>query len=593
MPDPTTDKITHINIGTITTLTAPFELPSDSMECDDLSVWPGTEANIFAVYRVSNGVRIPGTYTEWIAAKSGNTLGGAILTKGTVPDGGYPADSNTKVVMLATATWANYLVDGILAHANPNGSLKTQAVKDALGITSEPTGGWSLLTNTFTYVSNDGNKQYTIRADNVDLTGTLYPGMKVRLPRTTTPPTQCMHFDAASGQCASKASPSGSFPTATMTFEAWEYLSSYPSTVARYIGGRFDNSAQGAAIRIFPSGQISLFYGTASNYTEFVSNESVELNGWTHIAGVITSVASKTGQIYINGNPVPTTRVASGATAVTYAGALTVGSVNGGIANTYWDGNISEFRWWSTARTQSEIQANMNISLTGSESGLFALHQGNGNWNDKTGTNSLTAVNGASPTQAGNPMSATEYGIITKVSYAAPHTTITVFTGTDYNIPNATLANVSYSTHSNPYGFPRSKKKWQISCISLADLSGTSTSNTWENSSGLKLKVPTGDWDLGFYTNTEINNGGGSAAWVWRAGLGTTSGNNVPALTDGSHGTSVANTFSLSAFQAQDSISLATPTDYYLNTYSEGNTGTVYHRGPRATTKIVARSAWI
>ncbi|MFK5971063.1 MAG: hypothetical protein QM487_13225 [Candidatus Marithrix sp.] len=47
---------------------------------------------------------------------------------------------------------------------------------------------------------------------------------------------------------------------------------------------------------------------------------------------------------------------------------------NHGESTNYFSGEIDEVRIWSVARSQAEIQASMNSTLTGSESGLAAYY---------------------------------------------------------------------------------------------------------------------------------------------------------------------------------------------------------------------------
>ena len=65
--------------------------------------------------------------------------------------------------------------------------------------------------------------------------------------------------------------------------------------------------------------------------------------------------------------------------AVPNASNFRIGSTNNGE---YFDGKIDEIRIWSEARTQPEIQATMNNTLTGSEGGLVAYYK----MNDGSGT---------------------------------------------------------------------------------------------------------------------------------------------------------------------------------------------------------------
>jgi hypothetical protein len=154
------------------------------------------------------------------------------------------------------------------------------------------------------------------------------------------------------------------------------------------------------------------------------------------------------------------------------------------------DGYLSEARVWSVAQSQTNIQSNMAISLSGSESNLVALFQGNGNFNDKTSNaNNLTATNGAIATQTANPYNSTEYGIITKVTSSQ----LTIFTGTDSTVPNMALSNVQYSTARAPQGFPVGREKWLVDATYLTnmDLAATGLTKYWLNA---QLSIPTGEW---------------------------------------------------------------------------------------------------
>lgn len=75
------------------------------------------------------------------------------------------------------------------------------------------------------------------------------------------------------------------------------------------------------------------------------------------------------------------------------------GNFTGGFAapSQFWNGLIDEVRIWNTARTVSELNANFETELTGTETGLVAYYRMNNNWNDTTpNAYNLTPVN--SPT---------------------------------------------------------------------------------------------------------------------------------------------------------------------------------------------------
>jgi len=96
---------------------------------------------------------------------------------------------------------------------------------------------------------------------------------------------------------------------------------------------------------------------------------------WHHIAATWDGTNRKLylDGVYKNGDQ-------PGAHNVPNASNFRIGSTNN---SEYFDGKIDEIRIWNVARTQSEIQANMNKTLKGSESGLVAYYK----MNDGSGTN--------------------------------------------------------------------------------------------------------------------------------------------------------------------------------------------------------------
>lgn len=359
-------------------------------------------------------------------------------------DNGSPP---TYGILLCVVTVAN----GASTISNSNISdRRTQASLSS--VNSGGSTGWSSLGYALSYSANNGNKEFQVTSPN-NLTGLLSPGMKIQVARSVTPPTQSMAFASASSQYATLASPSGITFTSAFTCEAWVYLQSYTGQVQSIIGRSDSALNNGFNLQVNANGQISVVYASSSSSTYLTSYQGVPLNQWVHIAGVITSVSSKTGIIYINGTAVPSSLTASNATTLTQSSNLSVGAVNTGASNTFFNGYISEARVWSVAQTQASIQANMAISISGSASNLVAYFQGNGNFTDGTSNaNNLTATNGAIATQAANPYNAIEYAVINTISYSNPTTTITLDTGTQCTIPNQTLNNPYYSINEDPYG---------------------------------------------------------------------------------------------------------------------------------------------
>jgi hypothetical protein len=106
-----------------------------------------------------------------------------------------------------------------------------------------------------------------------------------------------------------------------------------------------------------------------ANYTD---------GNWHHVAAVYDGT---TKHLYIDGVQVGTTNQSGN---VSFGGSNhTIGSSGG--ASEFFNGLIDEVRFWSTARTVTQLQQNMNQSLTGQEAGLV------GYWRFDEGSGTTTA----------------------------------------------------------------------------------------------------------------------------------------------------------------------------------------------------------
>ncbi len=154
--------------------------------------------------------------------------------------------------------------------------------------------------------------------------------------------------------------------TGDLTIEMWLKPSSFSvrrNPYAKAYGGE-------GTITQETDGSLNFYYGTnggnASPYQGFNSVTSLELNQWNHIA-IVRDLTNGQLYWYING-------ALSNQTAADY-GAAVAGSNSASIAAGYvsnYAGEIDEVRIWSTARTQPDIQTNMNLCSLGTEPNLAA-----------------------------------------------------------------------------------------------------------------------------------------------------------------------------------------------------------------------------
>jgi hypothetical protein len=363
--------------------------------------------------------------------------------------------------------------------------------------------GWFPSSDTLTYGANNGNKEYTVTMSG-DKTTKYSNGMRIKLSRSTTPPTHCTDLESGSSQYATKSAPTGITFTDDFTCEAWVKLESY--TGARMaIVSRYDGTS-GFIFSISATGAVELQGLGAGVNRLYNSYQSVPLGRWVHVAATL-DMSGGISTVYINGVSVAVQATSTSGSALTQAGNLQVGAFNGGG---FFDGKLADIRIWNAIRAQVDIRTNMNQQLAGSETNLVFYAKLDNNFNDSTSNaNNLTGQNSAVATDTDNPMKSVEYGIITNASYSLPNTTLTIFTGTDYNIPNGALANFYYSSTRAPYGFPGGDK-WLVDALVRVSVAvAIGATGTWFDTNH-KLSVPTGAWKLmheGAYSQANSSNG--------------------------------------------------------------------------------------
>lgn len=173
-----------------------------------------------------------------------------------------------------------------------------------------------------------------------------------------------IHFDGVNDYITAPANTNYDFSTGTI--ECWVRTESLSGN-ACIIGARAD-----PAVRYsfhISSSAIGLWNGS----TYLTVPYTVSPGQWYHLAFVCTPTATT---VFVNGASIGSTgNVIGGTTGLP----LNIGVANPAASFEQFSGSIDEVRIWNVARTQAQIAANMNISLTGAESnlvGLFSFNQG-------------------------------------------------------------------------------------------------------------------------------------------------------------------------------------------------------------------------
>ncbi len=187
-----------------------------------------------------------------------------------------------------------------------------------------------------------------------------------------TAPGNALAFDGVDDSADAPSSFSG-----TLSIEAWIK----PSAITGYheivCYGDSGNSGNTAEFRLTPAGNIE--YGQAQpgvSWSAFSSSTSIAPGVWTHVSVVKSGTNAS---LYINGKLDKTGSITNSPT----VNRLYIGSRRySGSNNQFFKGLVDEIRIWNIARTEAQIQADVNRALSGTESGLAAYYR----FDHKTGT---------------------------------------------------------------------------------------------------------------------------------------------------------------------------------------------------------------
>jgi len=402
-----------------------------------------------------------------------------------------------------------YDPSGPTTKRGPVGDLVTYFEDEVL-----PQKGWESLNEAPDTITALGNRSYSVVFNGVDLTGITSPGMRLKLPRTSTAPIQCANLEASSSQYFSKTSPTGLSFTTTFTCSAWIKLESY--TEGGIIARR-NADTEGWSLEIAASGQVSLGgYRIASNNKTIVSYQSLPLNKWVHVAATMDMAVGDTSaqKIWLDGVEVPRLYTLTGTASALVQGttALVVGAAKSAGTNPL-DGKIAQAAVFSSQLSDATIKAMANQTMTGAESTVCAAYTLSNSLLDLTANdNDLTASGSALATDTDTPFTnpvtgtsviagTTNYGIVMAQTFST-NTTLTVQIPEGETLPTTGgIGTVSYSTQKTPYGFPGQRGKWRISSLLKGDMATAFGGTATWYITNFKITAPIGCWGRGFQVN--------------------------------------------------------------------------------------------
>lgn len=521
MPAAITDRVGRITNSTtgrpvVAQLASPGKaIGAASININDATNWTTDSVIHFSIYTTTTvgslTVKDSATQTDWKGTLSGTVISNLTLTGGT--DREYSAGAIVEIT--PTARYAKDLYDHLMSFSNQDGSLVTAAVQTALGLSSSNLNGWNVLAYTPNSVTNNGNRSYILVFNGQDLTGTLYPGMRLRGTRNTTAPTQCTSLNGTS-QYFSKTSPAGMTFTDDFVVAAYIKLNAYPTSGKCTIAARY-NGASGWVFDIDTAGTLTLrgFNAGSGNESNVRSYQAVPLNKWVRVAAQLDmstySATTTNSYVMIDDIDVPAqvNRAGTNPTALIQAGDLQIGASNG--AN-FFNGKIAQVAVFNAKVAQSTLITYTGQTMAGTETSLISAYTLSNSTTDlnTTNANNLTASGSATTTNSDSPFAQgsanvsgftagkEELGIVTAISFST-NTTVTIQAPEGSVWPTSgTISAVYYSANRSPYGFPATRSKWAIDAIYLQSITTSiGAINNW-SASVCKLSVPIGTWELGY-----------------------------------------------------------------------------------------------
>lgn len=457
------------------------------------------------------------------------------------------------------------------------------------------TAAWKPLGYAPTTIVDNGNRQYTMVFNSVDLTSFISTGMRLRGDPATTQPTQCADLEASSSQYFNDTSVAGMTFTDDFVVGAWIKPESYGDygIMSRY------NGTSGWSLFMSSNGTVTLVgYNAAStNYRLVNSYHSVQLSRWQHVAAQLDMSAhtatTTTSYVMFDGVNVPSVVGQNGTNpaALVQAGNLEIGARN---TTLFFDGKIAQAFVSSAKITQANINLIKNQGITSAHCATYNIVSayslsGAGGLTDinTTNANNLTAQGGALTTSADSPFGlddtgtpgSYEWGIVTSKTFAT-NTTITVQAPEGSAWPtlptSSMITSMWYSTEKAPLGLPIAASKWEIRTIIKGRqtvVGGAAYAFVNMNSA---ITIPIGDWNVGYTGDCIVTHAGTGYLSFYTTLSTTTNGQTDNELTSTGNLSQPSSVQSSGAVSKYKNLRITAPTTYAFNMAPNTTSCTLY-----------------
>lgn len=174
-----------------------------------------------------------------------------------------------------------------------------------------------------------------------------------------------LDFDGSNDYVQISHSSSLNLTSGYLTLEAWVYATSTANQIFihRWVPNQY-------SLEIFSNKATFVINNTLSGIEYVQSSTNFPINQWVHVAGVCDGASLK---IYENGVLKGTLNVLS-ALPTTGSGGIRLGRRTDGTSG-YLTGKIDEVRIWNAARSQTDIQNNMNSEISSPPASLVAYYK--------------------------------------------------------------------------------------------------------------------------------------------------------------------------------------------------------------------------